>query len=324
MKKWMLLAVGLLALSLLLPGAGDILAQRKLSLATGGVGGVYYPLGGAMAKIWTDKIPGIVVTAETSAASVANARLIQKGDVQLALIQNDIAKYAFDGTEMFVKDGKLDMLRGMAILYPEVIQIVTLKDTKIRAVADLKGKRVAVGAAGSGTEANARQILEVHGLFDPKEGKYKDVTPEFLPFKDAVAALKDGKISAAFLTAGIPTAAVVDLAATHDIVIVPIAKDKADELKKRWPFYICFTIPAGTYRGLTEAVPTVSVKAMLIARADLEADLTYRMLRVLFLPDSLKLLCATHVRGCDINLRTALDGMPIPLHPGAERYYRGD
>ncbi|MCS7197247.1 MAG: TAXI family TRAP transporter solute-binding subunit [Candidatus Bipolaricaulota bacterium] len=316
MKRWMLVAAGLLIVGLLMLGVGDeILAQRRISLATGGVGGVYYPLGGAMAKLWTDNIPGIIVTAETSGASVANARLIQKGDVQLAFIQNDIASYAYHGEEMFKAEGALRKVLGMAMLYPEVIQIVTLKGKGIAKVEDLKGKRVAVGAPGSGTEANARQILEVHGL------TYADIDEQFLPFAEAATALKDGRIDAAFLTAGIPTAAVIDIAATHDIALVPITRAKASELEKRWTFYDAFTIPANTYRGQTAPVETVAVLAMLVAHAELDSDLVEQMLDVLFLTKSLDTLCKTHVRGCDIKRERALIGMPIPLHPGAARYY---
>jgi len=325
MRKMVVLLVGALLVGLFMPGANSLYAQAKrLSLATGGVGGVYYPLGGAMAKIWMDRIPGLTVTAESTGASVVNARLVQKGEAELALIQNDIAKYAYDGVEMFTADGALGKLRGMAVLYPEVIQIVTLKETGIKTIADLKGKRVAVGAPGSGTEANARQILELYGFYDASEKKYKDIAPEFLAFAPASAALKDGKVDAAFLTAGIPTAAVIELAATNNVVILSIDPARAKTLKERWPFYNTFSIPMRTYRGLEDDVPTVSVMAMLMVSADLDGELVYRMLRALFLPDSLKLLCATHTRGCDIDLRKALDGMSIPLHPGAERFFKGE
>jgi len=324
-RRPVLVAVGLACVGLFLPGTDSVQAQvKRFSLATGGVGGVYYPLGGAMAKIWMDKIPGLIVTAEATGASVVNARLVHRGEAELALMQNDIAKYAFEGIEMFEADKALGKLRGMAVLYPEVVQIVTLKETGIKTIADLKGKRVAVGAPGSGTEANARQILELYGFYDPTTKKYTGITPEFLAFAPAAAALKDGKVDAAFLTAGIPTAAVIELAATANVVILPVDEDKAKALMERWPFYISLTIPMRTYKTLEEDVPTVSVMAMLVVNADVDADLVYRMLRALYLPDSLKLLCATHVRGCDIDLRKALEGMSIPLHPGAERFYQGE
>ncbi|MCS7240622.1 MAG: TAXI family TRAP transporter solute-binding subunit [Candidatus Bipolaricaulota bacterium] len=324
-RRLVLFAIVLACVGLFLPGTESTQAQvRRLSLATGGVGGVYYPLGGAMAKIWMEKIPGLIVTAEATGASVMNARLVHRGEAQLALIQNDIAYYAFEGTEMFEADKALGKLRGMAVLYPEVIQIVTLKETGIKTIADLKGKRVAVGAPGSGTEANARQILELYGFYDPVAKRYTDITPEFLAFAPAAAALKDGKVDAAFLTAGIPTAAVIELAATHNVVLLPVEQDKAEALMARWPFYTRLTIPMRTYKTLEEDVPTVSVMAMLVASVDVDAELVYQMLQALFLPESLKLLCATHVRGCDIQRERALEGMSIPLHPGAERFYKGE
>jgi uncharacterized protein len=287
----------------------------RVSLATGGVAGVYFPLGGAMAEAWTAEVPDVTATAESTGASVVNVRLIEGGEAELALVQNDIAFYAYNAEEMFSDDAPLQQNLGMAMLYPEVIQIVTLQGTGIATVDDLAGQRVAVGAPGSGTEANARQILEVHGI------TYDDISEQFLPFGEAVDALRDGRIDAAFLTAGIPTAAVIDLDATHDVAIVSIDPAQAEEIVGRWPFYTAITIPGGTYSGIAEDVPTVTVQAMIVASADLDADVVESMLEVLFSDATLQRLRDTHVRGHDITLDTAQEGMPIPLHPGAEAFY---
>jgi len=314
-----LCTAGLAALGLALAASGTSQAQDRaplnISLATGGVAGVYFPLGGAMAQAWSDEVPGLTVTAESTGASVVNVRLIEGKEAELAMLQNDIASYAHGATEMFADSPPLQGGLGMAMLYPEVIQIVTLAGTGITSAEELRGKRVAVGAPGSGTEANARQILEAHGI------AYGDISEQFLPFGEAVDALRDGRIDAAFLTAGIPTAAVIDLDATHDAVVVSIDPAKAAEIAGRWPFYAPFTIPADTYTGIDGDVSTVTVQAMLIASRDLDAGVVEEMLEVLFSDASLQTLCDTHVRGCDVTRDSALVAMPIELHPGAAAFY---
>jgi len=318
-KSRLFITASLLMLGLTLASTNSALSQtgssQAISLATGGVAGVYFPVGGAMAQAWSERIADLTVTAESTGASVVNVRLIEGGEAELALLQNDIVNYAHNASEMFDGRAPLEKALGMAMLYPEVIQIVTLAGTGIETVDDLSGRRVAVGAPGSGTEANARQILEAHGI------TYADISQQFLPFGEAVDALRDGRIHAAFLTAGIPTAAVIDLGATEDLAIVSVAADKAEEIAERWPFYSAFTIPADTYTGIDTDVPTVTVQAMLVASADLDAGLVEEMLEVLFSEDTLQALCDTHVRGCDITLDSALVAMPVPLHPGAESYY---
>lgn len=312
------LAVVLMALGLTAAGGSGAVAQQTISLATGGVAGVYFPLGGAMAQAWSDQIPDLTVTAESTGASVVNVRLIEGDEAELALVQNDIANYAHEASEMFDGDAPLEKPLGMAMLYPEVIQIVTLQATGIETVDDLSGQRVAVGAPGSGTEANARQILEAHGI------AYGDISEQFLPFGEAVDALRDGRIDAAFLTAGIPTAAVIDLDATDDVAIVSVAPERAEEIAEKWPFYAPFTIPGGTYSDIAEDTPTVTVQAMILASSELSADVVQQMLEVLFSDETLESLCDTHVRGCDVSRDTALTAMPIPLHPGAESFYNGN
>jgi uncharacterized protein len=307
-------AAGIAALGLVV-SAGTTHAQQAISLATGGVAGVYFPLGGAMAEAWSAEVADVTVTAESTGASVVNVRLIEGGEAELAMVQNDIAFYAYNAEEMFADDQPLQQNLGLAMLYPEVIQIVTLAGSGIESVDDLAGQRVAVGAPGSGTEANARQILEVHGI------TYDDITEEFLPFGEAVDALRDGRIDAAFLTAGVPTAAVIDLDATHDVAIVSVDPQRAEELADRWPFYSPFTISADTYTGIAEDVPTVTVQAMLVVSADLSEETVQQMLEVLFSDETLERLCDTHVRGCDVSLDTAQEGMPIELHPGAQAFY---
>jgi len=302
----------LMTILILLVGTGSALATEFISIATGGTGGTYYPLGGGMAQIINDALDNVSATAEVTGASVENSRLVQYQEVELGFVQNDVIYYGYTGTELFA-DEKLTDVRGIATLYPEVIQIVTTADTGVNSIADFKGKRIAVGAPGSGTEANARQIINAFGL------TYDDMSVDYLSFAEAVNQLKDGHVDAAFLTGGTPTAAVMDLAATHQIKILNIEGDSSDRLLEEYPFYTKHTIPAGTYSGLSEDVNTVSVKAMLVTNSNLSEDLVYGLTKAIF--ENLDRLAEIHVKGSVISLDTAQDGMPIDLHPGAAKYY---
>jgi len=311
----------LIVLAAVTIGPWPAAAQQRvfISIATGGTAGVYFPIGAALAELWTGKVPNVQATAQTSGASLVNLRLLQRSDVAVAMVQNDTAYYAFHGTEMFMdrianKPQPFDALRGMAMLYPETIQVVTLRSKNINSIADLKGKRLAVGAPGSGTEVNARQILRAHEL------GYYNTRPDFLNFAEAADQLKDGVVDAAFLTAGFPTAAVQDIAANRDLKIVPVSREVADGLRTQYPYYTAVTIPPNTYRGQTEAVDTVAVMAMLVTRQDVEENLVYSLVSAMW--ENLERLRSAHARGRDITTGSARRGMPITMHSGALRYYR--
>jgi len=296
-------------------------AQQRtfIAIATGGTAGVYFPLGAALAELWTGKVANVQATAQTSGASVANIRLLQRGDVAVAFVQNDITYYAFYGTEMFKdyvanKVQPVANLRGMAMLYPESIQVVTLRSKQFQTIADLRGKRIAVGAPGSGTEVNARQILRAFEL------GYYNTRPDFLNFAEAADQLKDGVVDAVFITAGFPTAAVVDIAANRDIKILPVPRDIVDLLRETYPYYTHVTIPANTYKGQTEPVDTVAVMAMLVTRQEVEEPLIYSLTAALW--DNTDRLRTAHARGRDVTTASARRGMPITMHAGALRYYR--
>lgn len=286
--------------------------QRFLNIATGGTAGTYYPLGGAMADIWKNSIPGLNPSVQSTGAAVANVNMLKDGSVDVIFVQNDIAYYAFSGEEMF-KDNKYEDIRGLAALYPETIQIVALKNKNINSVTDLKGKKVAVGAPGSGTEANARQILEAAGL------TYNDINVQYLSFGDAANNMKDGNIDAAFVTAGMPTAAVTDISASTDINIVEISDEIADKLIQKYPFYVKTPVPSGTYKGQDAEVKTVSVMSMLAVSKDMDEELAYNLTKALY--ENTDRLKAAHAMGEKITIDTAKDGMSIDLHPGAAKYY---
>ena len=238
--------------------------------------------------------------------------LLSQGKVEIAFIQNDIAYYAANGTEMF-KGKQVANLQGLATLYPETVQIVTLKKTGIKSVADFKGKRIAVGAAGSGTEANARQIMEAYGI------KYEDVKVQYLSFAEAASALKDGNVDAAFVTAGHPTAAIQDIATQHDVVMVPVEADKAEALIKKYPFYTKLVIKSGTYAKQEADVPAVAVKCMLAVTDKMDADTAYAVAKALY--GNLDRMKAAHSAAAAITKETGKDGMSIKLNPGAEKFF---
>lgn len=285
-----------------------------ISIATGGTGGTYYPLGGAMAKIFNENIEGVTANAQSTGASVENINLVSQGEAEVGFVQNDVAYYAWTGTETFQDKEKVTNIRGMAMLYPEVIQIIATKDSGIQSVEDLKGKKVAVGAPGSGTEVNARQILAEYGI------TYNDLAKaDYLSFNEAADQLKNKQIDAAFVTAAVPTSAVTEVTQTADIVVVSLDSDKIASLKSKYPFYTEVTIPKDSYKNQTEDVIAAAVMAMLIVPEDLDEELVYNMTKSIF--ENRQVIIDTHDRGNDIKLETALEGMPIDLHPGAERYY---
>jgi TRAP transporter TAXI family solute receptor len=316
MKRTMLLLVTLiLAAAAVYAGGGSEKAKQEtlfMNIGTGGTAGTYYPMGGAIAEIINANVPGVNSTAVSTGASVANINKLGEGEFQMIFVQNDVTYYAYNGTEMF-QERSYPTLRGIATLYSETIHIVTVEGAGIRSFADLRGKRIAVGAAGSGTEVNARQILEVLGL------TYNDIRPQYLSFAEAANGLRDGTVDAAVVTAGVPTAAIRDVAAQRNVVIVPVPDDLADPLIARYPFYTKFTIPAGTYPGQNSPVQTIAVKAMLVVDASLDEQIAYNITKAIF--ENVNRIALAHAQGRAISVETADEGMPVPLHPGAERYF---
>ncbi|SDP69407.1 TAXI family TRAP transporter solute-binding subunit [Selenomonas ruminantium] len=315
LKKALVAGLAVVALAAVFTGCGgDNAAEKKfLNIGTGGTAGTYYPIGGAMAEILNKDIPGMNASAQSTGASVANINMLKDGSVDLAIVQNDITYYAVNGTEMF-KDKKVDGLKGIATLYPETCQAVTLDSSGIKSIADLKGKKVAVGAMGSGVEANARQIMEAYGI------TYNDIQVQYLSFAEAASALKDGNIDVAFLTAGYPTSAVQDIASQHKVRLLPVDADKADALIAKYPFYTKTKIPAGTYAGFNEDVPAVSVMAMLVANDKVDDKLGYEITKALF--KNLDRLHAAHSAAKAILKEKALEGMSLPVNAGAEKFFK--
>ncbi|MFC1926184.1 TAXI family TRAP transporter solute-binding subunit [Chloroflexota bacterium] len=284
----------------------------QLTIATGGTAGTYYPVGRAMAAVITDYAEGIEATAINSGGSIDNADMMRDKEVELALMQNDVAYYAQQGLRMF--EGQLIAdIRGVAALYPEIVQIVTLEEHGITSLSELEGKTVGIGAPGSGTAVNILQILKAVGLDET------NVDIRYLDFGECAAALKEKTIHAGCVEAGVPTSAVTDIASAGDIRILEIPGDSYNKLKEDYPFYVPITIPAGTYAGISEDVDSIAVLAMLVASADVPEDVVYKATRSIF--EHTDILVAAHERAGDITLETALDGVSVPLHPGAKKYF---
>ncbi len=287
-------------------------AADNLVLATGGTAGTYYPFGGAMAKIWNSKIKDMNVTAQTSGASGENVRLINKKEVELALVQSDTLDFAFNAKEAFKEP--LKGMSAIAVLYPEIVQVVVAAAGPIKSFADLKGKKVGVGAPGSGTEANFRQLAEIYGM------KKEDVNAQFLSFSESAEAYKDKHIDAFIVTAGIPNAGVMDVSTQNDIRILDIPADVAAKLTQKYPFLAAVKVPANTYKGLTADVSTVAVNAVLIAGNSLSEAMVYNLTKALF--ENQADLASAHAKGKELSLQYAVKGVSIPFHPGAVKYYK--
>jgi TRAP transporter TAXI family solute receptor len=287
-------------------------AQDFINVLTGGTGGVYYPLGVALTKIFTEKIPGARPSVQATKASVENLNLLQQGKGEIAFTLGDSLADGWAGNAEAGFRGKLDKLRTVAGIYPNYIQIVASKESGIKTLADLKGKRVSVGAPKSGTELNARAILDAAGI------KYSDLGKvEYLPFNESVELMKNRQLDATLQSAGLGVASIRDLATSVDIVVVEIP---AEIIAKVGTPYQAAPIPAGTYRGQDAAVNTAIVPNYLVTRSDLSEDAVYNMTKAIFA--NLGELQAAHAAAKAIKLEDAAKNPPVPLHPGAAKYFK--
>lgn len=280
--------------------------------ATGGTSGTYYPLGGAIATIVNNKNKeaGFNITANSTGASKENVMLISRDEADFAIVQNDVADYAQNGEVLF--DTPVSGLTTVASVYPEVVQVVVAADSGINTIADLKGKKVSIGDAGSGVEANALQVLAAYGLTTD------DIKVNRLSFKESGGAFKDGALDAFFVTAGVPNTAITELAITRSLKLISIEGAEADALLADYPFYTKITIPKDVY-NTEEDVHTIAVRAIIICRDDLNENEVYLFTKALY--DSLDELGAAHAKGKEFKLEEAIDGVTVPLHPGAAKYF---
>jgi len=299
----------LLAVGMSVFAAGS---TEQIRLATGGSTGTYYAYGSALAQILTEKTK-VPITVQSTGASKANIQLMAAGEVELAMVQNDVMDYAWKGVDLF--NGEvIKSFNSMAALYAEVCQVVANPAAGIRTIADLKGKNVSVGDAGSGTEFNARQILEVYGI------TFNDINKQNMGFGPSADALKDNKIDAFFCVAGAPTPAIIDLATSKEIIILELDDAHASQLSQKYPFYTQYPIPAGSYRGQTTAVKTPAVKATFIVSPKVSETTVYNLTKALF--ENKAQIMTAHAKGAELDTKYAVDGISVPFHPGAVKYYK--
>ena len=285
---------------------------NSMTMGTGGTSGTYYGYGSILGQFIQSNTE-LGVTVVSTDGSKANIQGVQAGSYQLATVQSDVMSYAWNGTGVFENDGKVDAFRVVAGLYQEAVQLVTV-DPEVKTVADLKGKAVSIGAAGSGVYFNAIDVLSAVGLTeDDIDAKYQD-------FATSADSLKDGKIQAAFIVAGAPTPAITELCSTNpNTRIVPVDGEVAKALMDKVPFYTAYTIPAGTYRDQTEDVTTVAVKATLIVSADATEDEVYGLTKAIF--DNVDAITEQHPKGAELSFENATAGIDVPFHAGAAKFF---
>ena len=300
------------AVGLTLAASGVMAQNTTLTIATGGTGGVYYPIGGGLGEMIGRHIDGYTGVAEVTGASVENMALISRGDSDLALALSDTVIQAFNGEGAF--DGRpLTMLRGLGSIYPNAIQIVTLANSDIHSLSDLVGKRVSVGAPGSGTEVSANTLLEANGI------SASDFNAQRLNFNETADALRNGDIDAGFWSVGPPTSSIMSLAIARNIRIIELSEQEIANAIAAEPVFAVFNLPAGTYEGVNEVVTTIGTPNVLVVNADMDEQLAYDITRMMY--DHVQELRDVHPSANNLTVEFSLGATPIPMHPGALRYY---
>ncbi|MBO8168391.1 MAG: TAXI family TRAP transporter solute-binding subunit [Thermoanaerobacteraceae bacterium] len=297
-------------------GGGGDTNEHVINIATGTTSGVYYPLGNGLAQMWTDRVEGVKASAQATEASVQNMNLLQKKETDVAFSMNQVVANAYNGEDKF-KGRANKNLRVLTALYPNVVQIVVPKNSDVNSIKDLNGKKFVPGAAGSGTETSAREILGLYGI-DYVERQ--DVKVDYVGFTQAVELLKNRQTDGAYFSAGVPNAALMDLSNSIDIRLISLEQDMIDKIVSEMPWYFPYTIPAGTYKGQDEDIHTVAQANLLVTTTDLSEDLAYELTKAIF--EYKSDLEAVHSAAKRIKKETAMSGLVgVPVHPGAARYF---
>jgi hypothetical protein len=311
----MLLSIGLIAgCAKKAPDQQAPPKAKNVSFSTGAQSGTYYPLGVAIANVWTNAAIGLNVTAEATGGSVENVRMIGSKQTEVGFVESLIADWAYTGKEMF-KDKKIENVRGLISLYPNTMQTVVKVKSGIKTYPDLKGKKVVVGIQGGSTPLNMQVVLESYGM------TMNDIKPQYLAYGPAMDMLKDDQVDAVLVDAGAPSSAIIDISTQHQVRILSIDPANIKAIKAKLPYFSdVYTIPKGTYKGIDEDVTTTGSLATLCISAELPDDLVYNMTKVLF--EKKADVVKVHEKGNTINLKNATDGFSIPIHPGALKYYK--
>ncbi len=287
-------------------------AQDQLSIATGGTGGVYYPMGGGLAEIINQHVEGYSATAEVTGASVENMGLIATGDADLAIALADTVYQSYNGTGRF-EGQQLEMVRGVAIMYSNLVQIVTLADSGITSLPDMVGRRVSIGAPGSGTEVNTAAILEANGI------TYDDIEEQRLNFNETADALANGDIDAGFWSVGAPNSSILNLATTQSIRMIELTPEEIAASRAADATFAEAVLPGGSYAGVDADTAVLGVPNVLVVSSEMDEELVYTITRAMF--ENIADLQAVHPAANEISVEFTLAASPVPLHPGAIRYY---
>lgn len=307
MKKWLaLLLCAVMALSLT-----TAMANQVLTMGTGGTSGTYYAFGSEIAQIWNKNVEGVEVVPQVTGASKANIVSVCDGDIQLGFSQNDTIIYAYNGDKKEFEGEVFDNFYAIGALYPEVVQLVVPADSDIKGVADLKGKKVSIGNPGSGTSINAFQLLELVGL------TLDDIEESWYSFAESATAFQNRQIDAAFITAGIPNPAIIEMSTKLAVRLIPLTEEEMTALIGMYPFYTPVTVSKDTYGGMTEDTMVPYITAILIASKDMDEDLAYKLTKALFENKNEM----THAKAQELDPEFAVAGIPCPIHPGAAKYY---
>jgi TRAP transporter TAXI family solute receptor len=324
------LALAMAAVAVL-GSAADAGAQdaKIFRIGTAGTAGTYFQIGGAIAGAISSPpgspectrpgscgVPGLVAIGQATQGSIENVQLLARGQIESAFVQADVAHWAYTGREMFRGAPPIEGLRAIAALFPEAVHLVAAADGPVRSLADLKGRKVGLGEPESGTLADARLVLAAAGL------KEQQITAYYYRLAQATAALRDGSLDAFFQVGAPPVPGIAELAAAMPVRLLPIPPATATSLRTQHRFFADATIPAGAYPGIDEETPTLAIRALWVTTADQPEPLIYAITRALWQESTRKVLQARHPAGAEITLDRALDGLGIPLHPGAERFYR--
>ncbi len=286
--------------------------SANLTMGTGGESGTYYAFGGVLANYIGQKT-NVKINVVSSGGSAANiSDIVLNKTVELATVQSDVMTYAYNGTNSFAESGALSDFRVLGGLYAETVQLVTC-DPNLTSVSDLKGKNVCVGDVGSGTYYNTIDVLAAYDM------TIDDIKPIYQSFGDSAESLKDGKIDAAFLCAGAPTTAVTDLATSKPVYLVSIDDEHMEKILADCPWYASLTIPAGTYNGFDQDTTTITVKATLVCSADLDEDVAYTIVSTIY--EGAADITELHAKGAELSLEFATDGIAVPFHAGAAKYF---
>jgi len=315
--KSILRIIGIMVCILLIFSMSSFSAKKPaISMVTGGTAGTYFPVGGAICEVINEALPDIEITALTGNASVANINLIWKHEIESGLTQNNIADWAYYSTKLYTGKEPVKNLRAIASLFPEHMHIVAQKSANINKVDDIRGKKLSVSSPGSGGEADIKAILGALGItFDDFEAVNLDQAT-------SAQYMKDKLLDAFWTTIGYPGSSVIDIAHKREINLVPFSDEEIETVIEKYPYYVKAAIPGGTYKGVDKDTQTLACMAIWVVDADIDEEVVYQITKALWNNVNLARIHLAHAKAKHITLETALDGISIPFHPGAEKFYK--